>query len=126
MRRQRGMSLVVAIFLVVVVALLSAFAVTVGTASSESTNLQLSADRARAAARAGLEWGAYRARVVGNCPIFPATAVIPLTQGALRGFSVTIFCQRAGAGTVFDVTAFAQRGSYGSVNYASHRLTARY
>lgn len=123
MKRQRGMSLVVAIFLIVIIALLSAFAVSVGTASSESTNLQLSANRARAAARVGLEWGAYRARVLNQCP---AASVLPLAQGALNGFSVTVLCQSDGAGRVFDLSAFAQRGNFGSVNYASHTLRGRF
>jgi MSHA biogenesis protein MshP len=125
MRRQRGMSLVVAIFLIVVIALLSAFAVSVGTASSQSTNQQLSADRARAAARAGLEWGAYRARVLGLCPAATPPAVA-LNQGALAGFRFTVTCQRDAAGTVFDITSFAQRGNFGSANYASFRLTQRF
>lgn len=125
MRRQRGMSLVVAIFLITVIALLSAFAVSTGTASSESTNLQLSADRARAAARAGLEWGAYRARVLGLCPA-AAPPPVALNQGALTGFRFTVTCQRDASGTVFDITAFAQRGNYGANNYASHTLTGRF
>ena len=64
-RAQRGMSLVVAIFLIVAIALLSAAAVSVGRANSESTNEMLLADRARAAAEAGLEWAAYRVLVQG-------------------------------------------------------------
>jgi len=120
------MSLVVAIFLIVAIALLSAFAVSVGSASSVSTNQQLSADRAQAAARAGLEWGAYRARVQGICPAFPATSLLPLNQGVLNGFRVTVTCQRDAAGTVFDITAFAQRGNYGTDNYASHTLVQRF
>ena len=130
MRRQRGMSLVVAIFLIVVIALLSAFAVSMGAASSESTNLQLSADRARAAARAGLEWGAYRAMVqLAPCaapPLPPTSAVLVLNQGALNGFRVTVTCQRNTARTVFDITAFAQRGNFGANNYASHTLAGRF
>lgn len=126
MKRQRGMSLVVAIFLIVVIALLSALAVSMGAASSQSTNLQLSANRARAAAKAGLEWGAYRARVLNSCPLPPATALVPLNQGALAGFRVTVTCQRDTGNTVFDITAFAQRGNFGSNNYASHTLTGRY
>lgn len=122
MKRQRGMSLVVAIFLIVAIALLSAFAVSVASATSDSTTLQLSQDRAKAAARAGLEFGAYRALVVGACP--PLTPLL-LNQGALNGFRVTVICQ-SGSGTVFDITAFAQRGNYGSVNYASHTLVARF
>lgn len=125
MRRQRGMSLVVAIFLIVVIALLSAFAVSIGSASSVSTHQQLSADRARAAAKAGIEWGAYRATVLGQCPAATPPA-LNLTQGALNGFRVTVTCERDGAGTVFDITAFAQRGNYGSDNYASHTLTQRF
>ncbi len=128
MRRQRGMSLVVAIFLIVVIALLSAFAVSMGAASSESTNLQLSADRARASARAGLEWGAYRARVLNICtpPTPPLPPPLILSQGALNGFRVRVTCQRDGANSVFDITAFAQRGNFGANNYASHTLVARY
>ena len=62
-RRQRGMSLVVAIFLITVIASLAAFAVTMGTATRETSNLQLQADRAQAAAHAGIEWGPYQALV---------------------------------------------------------------
>lgn len=124
------MSLVVAIFLIVVIALLSAFAVSMGAASSESTNLQLSADRARAAARAGLEWGAYRARVQGvSCPAPPqppASTRLNLNQSALNGFRVTVTCQRNNANSVFDISAFAQRGNFGANNYASYTLSGRY
>ena len=125
MKRQRGMSMVVAIFLIVAIALLSAFAVSVSSSMSASTTLQLSADRAKAAARAGLELGAYRALVMGVCQ---GPAPVQLNLGALNGFRVTVSCQRdgAGAGTVFDITAFAQRGNYGTTNYASHTLVARY
>lgn len=126
MKRQRGMSLVVAIFLIVAIALLSSFAVSVASATSDSTTLQLSQDRARAAARAGLEYGAYRALVLGVCPPpMPVPAPVQLNQGALNGFRVTVTCE-SGGGTVFDITAFAQRGNYGSVNYASHTLVARF
>jgi MSHA biogenesis protein MshP len=122
--RQRGMSLVVAIFLIVIVALLSAFAVSVGTANNESINQQLSADRARAAAKAGLEWGAYRAVVQGLCASVPPFPVLNLNQSALNGFRVEVRC--AGNGGVFDITAFAQRGNFGAAGYASHRLVSRF
>ena len=127
--RQRGMSLVVAIFLIVVIASLAAFAVSVGGATRDATNLQLSADRAVAAARAGNEWGAYRALVQNACA---ASTVLNLNQAALRGYRVTVTCTRTnhteGAVTyaVFDVSAFAQLGNFGAANYVSRRISARY
>lgn len=123
-RAQRGMSLVVAIFLIVIVALLSAFAVSVGNATTQATNQRLYADRALAAARAGLEWGAFRAQVQGACVGTAPFPVLNLTQGALRGYRVEVQCIANGA--VFDINAFAQRGSFGQADYASRRLSGRF
>jgi MSHA biogenesis protein MshP len=122
--RQRGMSLVVAIFLITVVASLSAFAVTVGTATREGDNLQLQADRALAAARAGLEWGTYRAVVNGACL---ASTNVNLTQGALRGFRVNVSCTQSSAAptAVYDIVAIAQINNFGALNYAYRRETRR-
>jgi MSHA biogenesis protein MshP len=121
------MSLVVAIFLVVVIALLAAFAVTMGTATSQTTNLQLQADRAFAAARAGTEWGAYRALVQNDCQSPYPTLL--LDQGALRGFQVIVDCTRInhGAGReVVDITATASWGNYGSPEHAYRSIVSRH
>jgi MSHA biogenesis protein MshP len=123
--RQRGMSMVVAIFLITIVASLAAFAVTVGTATRESENLQLLADRAAAAARVGAEWGAYRALVgASNCIANPP---FNLTEVALRGFRVTVACSNVGsnANPVYEINAFAQRSSFGAADYASSRVIRR-
>lgn len=122
--RQRGMSLVVAIFLITVIASLAAFAVTVGTATREGENLQLQADRALAAARAGAEWAAYRAVVNNSCA---ASTTFNLTQAALRGFRVTVTCTaRSLAPTlVYDIDSFAQWSNFGASNYASRRVVTR-
>lgn len=126
---QRGMSMVVALFLIVVVASLTAFAVNIGTSQSEQTNLKLLSDRALEAARAGTEWAAYRAVVTNTCP---ASAALNLTQGALNGFAVTVTCS-ASAHTegalnynVYNVTSFAQYGRFGAPTYASKTISARY
>jgi MSHA biogenesis protein MshP len=123
-RRQRGVSLVVAIFLIAVVASLAAFAVSVGTANHEVISQQLLADRAHAAAKAGLEWGAYRAVVQGACVNVPPYPVMNLTQSALRGFRVEVRC--VGNGGVFDITAVAQHGNFGQADYASRTLVSRF
>lgn len=130
-RRQRGVSLVVAIFLIVVVATLAAFAVSVGGAQRDSTNLQLLADRALAAAEAGREWGAYSALVQGICPL---SQVINLNEDALRGFRVTVNCTPTahsepppvGNYTVYNLQVRAQSGRYGAANYAYRRIQVQY
>jgi MSHA biogenesis protein MshP len=122
--RQRGMSIVVAIFLITIVASLGAFAVTVGTATRESENLQLQADRAAAAARAGAEWGAYRALVASSCIANPA---FNLSQAALRGFRVTVTCTQVGSAPhpLYEINSFAQRSNFGAGDYASGRVIRR-
>ncbi|HEV7608415.1 MAG TPA: hypothetical protein VGO61_13815 [Steroidobacteraceae bacterium] len=123
--RQRGMSMVVAIFLITVIASLAAFAVTVGTATHDSENLQLQADRAMAAARAGAEWGAYRALVNTNCIANPA---FNFTEAALRGFRVTVICTQVGSALhpVYEINSFAQRNNFGAAEYASSRVIKRF
>jgi hypothetical protein len=125
---QRGMSLVVAIFLITVIASLAAFAVTIGTATHESENLQLQADRAMAVARAGTEWGAYRARqAVPICPGPGSPVTFNLNQNALRGFRVTVTCTQRGVAPnfVYDIDSYAQWSNFGVADYAYRRVFKR-
>jgi hypothetical protein len=123
------MSLVVALFVVVVLGLLAAFAVSIGTSQREASNLRLAADRAVQAARAGTEWAGTRALVSNSCA---ASTVLNLNQGALNGFRVTINCAASSHSEgavnyrIYDVTSFAQYGRFGAAGYASRRLTARF
>jgi MSHA biogenesis protein MshP len=131
-RRQQGMSIVVALFVVVVVAMLAAFAVTVGGAQRQTNTTNLEGSRALAAARSGLEWGIYRARVNSWCNTPNVQQVVNLTEGALRGFQVTVSCrgyQHNEGGPPyysFDITATAKYGTYGSTDFASRTVTGRY
>jgi MSHA biogenesis protein MshP len=132
-RRERGTSLVVAIFLIVVIAALSAFAVTAGTSTRASANLALQADRALAAARAGTEWAAYRALRQNVCNVGTAPP-FTINQGALRGFRVTVTVTDRTDHTVppgltyfvCDVSSFAQRGNFGEADYASRTVIGRF
>jgi MSHA biogenesis protein MshP len=130
MKRQGGMSLIVALFLIVVVALLAAFAINTGNSQRQQTNLQLAADRAVQAAHAGIEWAATRA-LLGSCV---PSSTLNLTQGALNGFTVTITCSATAhtetapplSYNIYDVTAFAQYGRFGAAGYVSKTMTARF
>jgi MSHA biogenesis protein MshP len=128
--RPRGMSLVVAIFLITIVASLTAFALTVGTATRETENLQLQADRAQAAAHAGSEWGAYRALVNNSCVANAPT--FNLGQAALTGFRVTVQCTfvQHTEGVlppyrVYDIVSTAQWSNFGAANYAYRQVRTR-
>ena len=136
MRRQRGMSIVVALFVVVVVASLAAFAVTVGGAQRRTQSASLQAARATAAARTGIHWALYRARTSSWCSTpgqqhTSKVQTIALTEGALRGFNVRVTCDgyehTEGSNYYsFDIGATSSYGAYGSVDFASRYLSARY
>jgi MSHA biogenesis protein MshP len=126
---QRGMSLVVALFIVVVLGLLAAFAVNIGTSQRETANLRLASDRALLAAHAGTEWAGTRALVNNACS---ASTALTLSQGALNGYRVTVTCNATSHSEgavnyrIYDITSFAQYGVFGSAGYASRTLTARF
>lgn len=100
--RQSGFSIVAAIFLIVVLAALGAFALTVSGLNQGSSALDLQGARAYQGARTGIEWGAYQ--VLQNTAGAYATAcnaatyAAPTSQtlsglaGTLSPFSVTVTC----------------------------------
>lgn len=129
MKRQRGMSLVAALFLLVVVAALGAFAVRIGAGQQHTVNLSLLSTRALSAANAGVEWGARRALMESSCA---ASQTLSLNEGALNGFTVRVECApsaHADGGsttTVYSITALAQSGTYGSPDYVRREVRARF
>jgi MSHA biogenesis protein MshP len=96
---QRGFSIVTAIFLVVVLALLGAFIVSVTGLQQSSTQLDMQGVRAYHAARAGVEWAAFQiltpvADTPPACPTSP-THITGL-GGSLSTFTVTVTCTETG------------------------------
>lgn len=137
-RRQAGFSLVMAIFLIVVLAALAAFAVQIAMAQYETANVELLEARAQAAAAAGIEWGAnltLQASPVIFCAGTPASRTFTLTQGALNGFVVTVTCTPtthqiySGAPPtaqnyeVYALKSTATYGSYGGPDYVARTVT---
>ncbi|HCI12631.1 MAG: hypothetical protein A2063_08630 [Gallionellales bacterium GWA2_60_142] len=93
---QRGFSLISAIFLLVVIAALGAFAVTLSTTQHQSAALDVMGSRAYHAARTGVEWAAFQ--VISspfNAPA-PATCATNFAAGTLGGalapFTVNVTC----------------------------------
>lgn len=125
-RRQLGFSLVPALFLLVVLAILGSVAVRLTGVQQQTTVLSMQSARAYAAAKTGVEWSAYQALNIGNC----GNSTLSLTEGGLVGFTVDVNCSSTshteGASTtnVFVLDAFAYSGSYGSPDYVSRRIRA--
>lgn len=96
---QRGFSIVTAVFLLIVLALLAAFIVSVTGLQQTSAQLDLQGVRAYQAARAGIEWGAYQVLDPNNAigtPALPACTASPTNLSGLVGslsvFTVTVTC----------------------------------
>lgn len=124
---QRGMSLVAALFLIIVVAALGAFAVRIGSGQQQTVNLALLGSRALAAANAGIEVAAGRTQTL----IPSGGEAFTISGGALNGFNVTVNWIRTDhveGGTpisLYEVTSVAQSGTYGTPEFVSRRVRAR-
>jgi len=124
--RQRGMSLIAALFMIVVMALLALFAVRIGGSAERDMSTELMQARALAAARSGIEYAAYRALTLTNCNSLGGFNVnVPLTEDVLNGFTVNVRCsgvQHGPTSWTYNVRAQARRGVYGSPDYVSRTL----
>ena len=92
-RAQSGFSIVTAIFLVVILAMLAVFIVSVLGLQSRAVVLDIVGARAYQAARAGMEWGAFQTLRNNTCG--GTTLTFPGTS--LEGFTTTVTCSRATA-----------------------------
>jgi MSHA biogenesis protein MshP len=90
-RRERGVGIVTAIFLLVVMAGLAAAMVSLYTSQQASSNVDLAGARAYQAARAGAEWGMFKR---ATCD---ARAALAMPAGTtLSGFTVIVSCSKTG------------------------------
>jgi MSHA biogenesis protein MshP len=110
-KRMQGFAIVTAIFILVVLAALGAFIVSISTNQQIGTALDIQGVRAYQAAKSGVEWGIYQieatpaynfsygtpAVAVGNanpntraCPASPAS--FAPAAPTLAGFTVTVTC----------------------------------
>lgn len=119
---QKGFSIVTALFILLVLAVLGGFMVTMSGVQSRTSLWALQGARAYHAARSGLEWGVFQDLSSGNCS--EATFVVD-------GFSVSVTCSEESFTEggqnykVYSLTSLAQSGIYGSTDYISRQLRAR-
>lgn len=133
---QQGFSLVTAIFLLVVIAALGTFAVTLSTTQQQSAALDVLGARAYQASRAGIDWGAYQV-LPASAAAFASTCrtagsnsqSINGLPNSLAGFAVTVGCQASshveGTSTlwVYNLTSTATQGAVATPDYVERQMT---
>lgn len=133
---ESGFVLPTAIFLLVVLAALGAYMVSLSRTSQISSALDVQGARAYQAARAGIEWAAWQ--VVDPqllqasptpCPASPTTLTL---DAALAGFQVQVLCSRTLASdgpdtvAIYQITSTATAGLAGEVDYAERQIQASF
>ena len=134
-RLQRGFSLISAIFLLVVIAALGAFALTLSTTQQQSAALDVLGARGYQAARAGVEWGAYQVlqNPAGiNCPVGGASnpVAMPAAPSTLAIFAVDVSCwgdapvsEAASTVTLYRLVSTATQGVPATPNYVERQMS---
>ncbi len=124
-----GFALISAIFLLVVIAALGLFALSISNTQQHSSVMDALGSRAYQAAKTGIEWGTYQISKGGvtSCTSFPQPTMPPGTQ--LSSFTVTVECTLSpqyteGVSTfyVYQLTSIATTGTVGSANYFERQI----
>lgn len=133
--RQMGFGLISALFLLVVIAALAGFAVTLSTTQSQGQALDIVKARAREAALAGIEWAAYNVSIQDANSKWEGCArgsVVELGDSMPPFSRVTVDCAassyRVGdaARWVYEIEAIARtEGAAGDPNYVEQTIATR-
>lgn len=101
MKRSRGFALMMAVFLIVTLASIGAYLLTVSTGQAEAVAQDEQGMHAYQAARSGIEWGAYRVLRDAACP---GATTLPMPGG----FFAEVTCAQTGLEREgdLDVTIF--------------------
>ena len=141
LKRQHGFSLISAIFLLIVLAGLGAYMVTIGGTSRATSSAALQGARAYQAARSGIDWAVFLISQA-NDPLNQTAArnvcssiinANSFTHNAvgLTNFTVNTSCgftahaEQGNDITVYTITSIASSGgSYGDLDFVQRRITA--
>lgn len=121
---QRGFALVSAIFLLVILAALGAFMLTMSTSQHITSTQDLQGSRAYWGAKGGVQWALDRIKSTAACPASP-------TVLALDGFSVSVTCtsnsytEGTDAKVIYWLGSTATGGgAVGSTSYTERQVNA--
>jgi MSHA biogenesis protein MshP len=135
-RTESGFVLPTAIFLLVILAALGGYMVSLSRTSHLSSALDIQGSRAYQAARAGIEWAAWQVVDPQTQPPIsttPCPADTTLTlAGTLAAFEVDVTCIRtpatdgADAVAIYQITSTATSGAIGEVDYVERQIQASF
>lgn len=89
---QRGISIVTAIFLIVILAALAGFAARIFSVQQQSSGLDVLGAQAYASAQSGIDWGAYRILTSAPGGACPPDTNLAMPAGPAAAFVVTVTC----------------------------------
>ncbi len=107
LRRQAGIGLITAIFLIVILAGLGIAMVTIWSSQQSSSQMDEQGTRAYQAARAGIEYGLYQYKRNGVCAASTSVALNGSSSSSLADFTVTVACTASVTGTLTRVEIVA-------------------
>jgi MSHA biogenesis protein MshP len=122
--KQKGFSIVMAIFILVVLGLLGSYMVRMSGVQQATSSYALQGARAYQAAKAGLGWAVAKISAGGSCVDVNVAVTIP----DFTGFTVSLKCSSAsyqeGSDTpvIYQLGAHSEFGAYGSADYVSREL----
>ncbi len=125
-RRQRGVSAITALVLIVLFALIGAYMATITGVQSLTSTLSSRTDQAWFAANSGAEWGIYQVLVNNDCSGFPATLAI--TGGSGSDFTVVVRCSLTNVTegsdnyNVYQLSSEASNGSAGEIGFVQRTV----
>ena len=130
LRRVRGFALILALFLIVSLATIGAYLLTVSNVQVETGIMDEQGARAFQAARAGIEWGAYQvlqnpggAFATGNCVAGTGGAAQDVAPPPLNPFHARVTCQVFGPETEAGTPVRAYRITSTGCNQADCSAT---
>lgn len=125
MKKQQGMALIGAIFILVIVAMLGQYLINISGLQRQSSLLALQAARAYQTANTGIEWGIAQA-INGSCA---ASTLLTIPN---NNFTTTVACTNKGTFTenitainVFLIESQSQYGVLGNPDFVSRRLEVK-
>lgn len=132
--RQRGFTLITAIFIIVILATVMGYMVSLSGTQRATSLLALQGTRAYEGARSGIEWGTQQVFTTPGtmCSAAPGSTptTFTLSGTGLIGFRVTVTCnytthtEKSTTVSVYRLIALAQFDNFGSPDYVSRQLEA--
>lgn len=137
LRRQSGFSIVMGIFLLLIIAGLGVFMLSIYVSQQTASTQDIQGARAYQAAKAGIEWGTYQIMLPenGTAVVAPYACIgamgTPSFSGALQNFAVSVSCSvvttTEGPNTirVYQIVSTASFGTAPSPDFIERQMSAR-